>query len=195
VWGVGFAITGFGLFQIIVAKVLLSMLVVFLPVLLIFCFFEMFQGLLDRWVGFVIGVFFLQVLINIVLAFDLTLSDWWVASFQLTSIAHLSNLSAIPILILGIISIGLMSKVSTLAYSIGSGVGTLSGSSGGGNFIRRGLWGRHRSNKVKMPSQSDSQSSYSEAALERVEKRLEKSSPSSSSSSSSSRWRGLHGSN
>jgi type IV secretion system protein VirB6 len=143
VWGVGFAITGFGLFQIIVAKVLFSMLIVFLPVLLVFCFFEIFQGLLDRWLGFVIGVFFLQILISVVLAFDLSLSDWWLGSFQISAVTHLSNLSAIPVLILGIISIGLMGKVSTLAYAIGSGVSSLSGSSGGGGFIRRGLWGGH----------------------------------------------------
>jgi type IV secretion system protein VirB6 len=144
VWGVGFALTGFALFQIIVAKVLFSILIIFLPVVVIFCFFEIFQGLLDRWLGFVIAIFFLQILINIVLAFDLALSDWWLGSFQISSVTHLSNLTAIPVLILGIISIGLMGKVSTLSYAIGSGVSSLSGASGGGRLVGRALWGRHR---------------------------------------------------
>ena len=174
VWGVGFGITGFGLFHFIVAKVLLSMLVVFLPVLLLFCFFEAFQGLLDRWLGFVMGVFFLQILINIVLAFDLTLSDWWVASFQLSSAVSIHNLSAIPVLILGIISVGLMGKMSALAYAIGSGVGSLSGSSGGGGLIRMGLWGHHALGRGRKGSDSKT--------LERIEKKLEKSNGSSGAS-------------
>ncbi len=142
VWFVGFVLTAMGLFEIIVAKVMFALLIVILPLILLACFFKIFQPIFDRWLGFVLGAFLLQILIYVVLAFDLTLSDWWLSGFKLSVTDYLSNLSAISIVILGVISIGLMSKMSNLAYGMGSGVSSLSERSGVGHWIARSLWGR-----------------------------------------------------
>jgi type IV secretion system protein VirB6 len=133
-----------GLFHIIVAKVLFAILLAILPLILLACFFDRFYPIFDRWAGFLVSVFLLQILIYAVLAFELTLSSWWVESFQLST-NLLSHFKAMPLIIFGIIAVGLMGKMSTLAYGIGSGVASISAQGGIGAWIGGQLWGRNRS--------------------------------------------------
>jgi type IV secretion system protein VirB6 len=143
VWAVGFLMVAVGLFHLIVAKVLFSILLAILPLILLACFFDRFYSIFDRWVGFIVSIFLLQILIYAVLAFEITLSHWWVDSFQLSG--HLlSHFKAIPLIIFGVISVGLMGKMSTLAYGIGAGVASVSAEEGSGAWIGRNLWGRSR---------------------------------------------------
>ena len=68
IWGFGYILIAVALFEIILAKVMLSVLFVFTPLIVIFCYFKPFQAIFDKWLGAIVGFALLQLFVTSVLA-------------------------------------------------------------------------------------------------------------------------------
>ena len=118
-WVFGYLIVGIGLFEIILAKVMLAVLFVFTPLLVLFCYFKPFQSIFDRWLGAIIGFALLQLFVTATLTLALSLAYWWVGLHIGESALHIGSYGTLPIVIVGIICIGLVLKAAHLAQNLG----------------------------------------------------------------------------
>lgn len=135
---VGFILVGFALFQLILAKCLLAILFVFTPLMALACFFKPTHAIFDRWLGSIVGVFLLQLFIITALAFALSLSNWWIEFHKLDSAIQIGNADSWSVILIGIISIGLILKVSHIANNIGMAVNSANASNLIGGVISGG---------------------------------------------------------
>jgi len=143
-WGFGYLIVGIGLFEIILAKVMLSVLFIFTPLIVILCFFKSFQGTFDRWLSAIIGFALLQLFVVAALSLGLSLAYWWLEAHRPEDILTMGNFSALPIIIIGIICIGLVLKAGQLAQNLGGMVST-SGASAMVGGVLGGFMGSYMS--------------------------------------------------
>ena len=134
-WGFGYAIVAIGLLEIILAKVMLAFLFVLMPLMVLGCFFKPFQGIFDRWLGMVVGFALLQVLVNCALALGLSLSYWWLGSHIGASALQIGNVGTLPIIIIGVVCIGLTLRAAGMAQALGGSVSNASGSAMVGGII------------------------------------------------------------
>lgn len=135
VWGFGYALVGIGLFEIILAKVMLAVLFVFTPLITLFCLFKPFQSTFDRWLGAIVGFALLQLFVTATLALGLSLAYWWLSAHQVESAIHIGNYGTLPIIIIGIICIGFVLKAAQLAQNLGGIVSTSAASTMVGGMI------------------------------------------------------------
>lgn len=134
-WGFGYLIVGIGLFEIILAKVMLAVLFVFTPLITIMCFFKPLQGTFDRWLGAIVGFALLQLFVIATLALGLSLIYWWVGQHTVTSIFHMGNVGTLPVIIIGMICIGFILKSAQLAQNLGGVVSTSAASAMVGGMV------------------------------------------------------------
>ncbi len=127
-WAFGYTMIGLALFELIIAKVMLAVLFVFTPLMVLFCFFKPLHGVFDRWLGAIISTALLQLFVVAALTFSLSLSYWWLEAHFTDAALKIGNYGTLPIVILGIICIGLIWKAADLAYFIGGAVSSLSAS-------------------------------------------------------------------
>jgi type IV secretory pathway VirB6-like protein len=136
IWGFGYLFVGIGLFEIILAKVMLSVLFVFTPVIVLFCYFRTFHGIFDRWLGSIVGFALLQLFVTAALTLSVSIAYWWIEKNILGSKAtDIGNAGTWPVVIIGITSIGLILKAAHLAQNLGGSVSSASASSLVGGMI------------------------------------------------------------
>lgn len=135
IWVFGYLIVGIGLFEIILAKVMLAVLFVFTPLLVLFCYFKPFQSIFDRWLGAIIGFALLQLFVTAALTLALSLAYWWIALYIGESALDIGNYGTLPIVIVGIICIGLVWKAAHLAQNLGGIVSTSAASAMVGGMV------------------------------------------------------------
>lgn len=142
VWGFGYVMIAIGLFEIILAKVMLAVLFVFTPLITIFCYFKPFQPIFDRWLGAIIGFALLQLFVTATLGLALSIVYWWLGAHIAESALHIGNYGTLPIIIIGGVCIGLIVKAASLAQNLGGIVTSSSGAAmiGGmvGGFVGAG---------------------------------------------------------
>lgn len=135
VWGFGYLMIGLSLFEIILSKVMLAILFVFIPVIVVFCYFKNFQSIFDRWLGAIIGFALLQLFVTAALTLALSLAYWWEAANMGFQAIQIGNYGTLPIVIIGIICIGIIFKAADLAQNLGGTVTTASASAMLGGMI------------------------------------------------------------
>lgn len=144
-WAFGYAMVGLGLFELMAAKVLLSVLFVLTPLMVLFCYFKPFQGLFDRWLGAITGAAFVQVLVTASLAMGITLATWWLSLYKITKTAteidplQLGNMGTLPIIVIGIACIGLILRSAHLANRIAGATQMMASTSKVSGFIGESL--------------------------------------------------------
>lgn len=124
IWFFGYAIVGFGLFEIILAKVMLAILFIFTPVIVIFCYFAPLQPIFDRWLGAIIGFALLQLFVTAALALALSISYWWLGVHMGQTALNIGNFGSLPVIIVGLVSLGIVWKAADLAQNLGGVVST-----------------------------------------------------------------------
>jgi type IV secretion system protein VirB6 len=136
IWGFGYLFVGIGLFEIILAKVMLAVLFVFTPVIVLFCYFKTFHGVFDRWLGSIVGFALLQLFVTAALTLSVSIAYWWIEKNILGSKAtDIGNAGTWPVVIIGITSIGLILKAAHLAQNLGGSVSSASASALVGGMI------------------------------------------------------------
>ena len=135
IWTFGYLIVGLGLFEIIFAKVMLALLFVFTPVLVLLCYFKVFQQVFDRWLGSIVGFALLQLFVTGAMTLALSLAYWWVSLHVGETALEIGNYGTLPIVLIGIICIGLILKAAQLAQNLGGVVSSASASAMVGGMI------------------------------------------------------------
>lgn len=136
VGGLGFVVIGIAVFEIILAKVMVAILMIFTPIMAMLCYFKKFQPVFDRWLGMLIGFIFLNFFVILGVAFALNIFYIWLGAHSIDQIIGMKHAAIIPAVILGIISIGIIWKASTYAMQLGAVT-----SGGGGAAFMGGLIG------------------------------------------------------
>ncbi|MCB1826825.1 MAG: type IV secretion system protein [Coxiellaceae bacterium] len=135
IWLFGCLIIGLSLFELILAKVMLSVLFVFTPLLVIFCYFKPFQAMFDRWLGAIVGFALLQLFVTSALTLALSLAYWWISPLLDKTPLQIGNYGSLPVIIVGIICIGLVMKAAELAQNVGGTVSTSAGNAMVGGLV------------------------------------------------------------
>ena len=84
VWVEGTVLIAIGTTEILLAKIMLSVLFTVVPVVAVLSIFKPFQPVFDTWVGFIVGFFFVQVLVTAVLVIALSLDYAFSTSTMVT---------------------------------------------------------------------------------------------------------------
>lgn len=119
IWGFGYLITAIALFEIILSKVMLAVLFIFAPLMVAFCFFAPLRKVFDRWIGAIVGFALLQLFVTAAVGLTLSLAYDWTAAYIGAAAIHIGNFGTLPIVVIGIINIGLIWKASHLATNLG----------------------------------------------------------------------------
>jgi len=127
IWGFGFMILAFALFEIVMAKIMLALLFTMAPLFFVFTLFKTTRGFFDKWLGAIAGFSFLLIFVSAALALVLTLFQWGIAEMYTSKAIGVQLVSIIPVILLGFIGIGLIKKVADYAQSFGGHVSTGSG--------------------------------------------------------------------
>lgn len=127
IWGAGFSMVAVGFFQILLAKVMLTVLFVVAPLFVGFTMFKSTHGLFDRWVGMIVGYIFLTLFVSLVLGLMIDLTNNIIQQMNIGS-RVIQTLDFIPIVFLSMIGIGLIHRISSMSSMIGSGFSSMSAS-------------------------------------------------------------------
>ncbi len=128
IWGFGFALILVALFELILAKIMLAILLAMAPLFIAFTLFKPTHNFFDRWLGTCVGFSLMMIFVASILALALSLAQWSVAAIYANHAARLSIVGFIPTMIVGFIGVGLVLRAAHLALAIGGTVSTLSGS-------------------------------------------------------------------
>jgi type IV secretion system protein VirB6 len=135
IWGFGYLIIGVGLFEIILAKVMLAILFIFTPVLSMFTYFKPLQSVFDRWLGAIVGFALLQLFVTAAMTLALSLAYWWTGAHILETALQIGSYGTLPVIIIGIVCVGLIMKAANLAQNLGGMVSTASGAAMVGGMV------------------------------------------------------------
>ena len=132
---VGYIMVSVAIFEITLAKIMLSILFVLMPVFVCFCFFKSTKGFFDRFVGAIASHAFVLIMVNAVLVFGLQLVYWAFPVLNGQTALNIGFLGIVPIIIVAFILISTLLKVASLAHSLGGSIACSSGSAMLGGMI------------------------------------------------------------
>ncbi|MEM9243690.1 MAG: type IV secretion system protein [Pseudomonadota bacterium] len=145
IWGVGALLSVFALFEVVLSKIMLAVLLVFAPIIIPFAYFKPSSKIVDNWAGLIIAMVFLQFFVMIGLAFALCLFSWLTEATvanQHISIGAIGNWGVIALLVVSIMNVFLIRRTSRFAYAlVGQGAMAYGGRvvSGVADFAMGGL--------------------------------------------------------
>ncbi|MBE8215899.1 MAG: type IV secretion system protein [Endozoicomonadaceae bacterium] len=121
IWGEGSLLVGIGTTEILLAKIVLSVLFTIAPLIGILSLFKPFQGVLDAWLGFIISFVFLEILVTAVLIIALSLAYSLTGSHMMQeAISGVSGLGlGWPIFIVAVLCIVMIMRINTLSMALG----------------------------------------------------------------------------
>ncbi len=137
IWGFGYAMLLIALFEIVLAKMMLAILLTTAPLFISFTLFKPTQPFFDRWLGMIAGYCFLLIFISATIALALNFSQWAIGDVYFTHEKNLTIVGFVPTMLVCFMSIGIILKISHIAQAIGgsvcatSGTQLLAGSIGG----------------------------------------------------------------
>lgn len=128
IWGFGYVMLMIGIFEIVLAKLMLALLFTLAPLFITFTLFKPTHGFFDRWVGAIVGFALLIIFTSAILGLALNIMQWAIGGMYLDQATHVNLVSFIPVMIVGCIGIGILLRAAHLAQAIGGTITTSSGS-------------------------------------------------------------------
>lgn len=128
IWGFGYAYLLVSIFELVVAKIMLAILLATAPLFISFTLFKTTHGFFDKWLGACVGFALLQIFVSAFLALALSISQWAIGGTYVSHAMGITLVGFVPMMIVGFIILGSLLKVSQLAQSIGGVVSTSSAS-------------------------------------------------------------------
>lgn len=136
-WVCGFLLIGIGLFEIIFAKCILSVLCVLAPLFISFTLFDSTREFFNRWVGLCAAYSFLMILVMAATGLAMSVDQWAIADAYVTKIVDLPTIAILAIIFVSLLCVGIIIKVEGLALALGGFVGeSVSNSSLAGNISK-----------------------------------------------------------
>lgn len=134
IWGFDYVMLLFGMFEIVLAKIMLAILFSLAPLFIIFTLFKATYNLFDRWLGLLLSYAILLILVSAVLGLVLSFAQWAISDPFTHHAMGFHLIGFVPAMVVGFIGIGILLKTTQLSLMIGSGVVTWSQQ---GSFARR----------------------------------------------------------
>jgi type IV secretion system protein VirB6 len=123
----GGALVVVGFFEIVFAKIMLAILFATAPLFISFTLFDKTHSFFDRWLGQIAGFSFLMIFVMVVLALCMSFMQWAIGDSYTQHAGAISLLGFVPIMVVGLLGVGLLIKVSHMAQALGGAVCTTSG--------------------------------------------------------------------
>jgi type IV secretion system protein VirB6 len=131
----GLAVVGLALFELIIAKLMLSICLCTAPLFFCFTLFDKTKALFDRWLGALVGFSLVLVMVSTVVGLCLHLIHWTIGGHYNSHAVHVSAVDWMPIFIVAFLSVMAILEVVGIAKSIGGACSTSNGSSMVGGFL------------------------------------------------------------
>jgi len=128
IWGFGYAMILVAVFELVLAKIMMAVLLATAPLFVGFTLFKPTHGFFDRWLGACAGYALLTLFVSSMLALSLSIAQWAIAGTYLDKALNVSLVGFIPVMVVGFIGVGVILKAAQLAQAIGGTVTTSSGS-------------------------------------------------------------------
>lgn len=119
-------LVGFALLEIIIAKIMLSILFVTGPLFIAFTLFKPTHTFFDRWLGACVGYSLLMIFICAGLGVVIALDYWAIANVYALQASGMRFLDVCVIVVMTLICFGILKRIALLAVSIGGTVTTMS---------------------------------------------------------------------
>jgi|GEM_PF-1486769 len=126
VWVSGGLMLAIAFLEIVMAQIMMATLLVAGPLFISFTLFAPTKVFFERWVGALFGCVFIIILVNITIAINMAVLQSIIADEYLTKAINFSLVSFIPFYIVSVLAIFQLLRVSSLAMSIGGGIGVSS---------------------------------------------------------------------
>lgn len=129
-----------GVFELLLAKIMTSVLLTTAPLFIGFTLFTPTQGFFDRWLGALVGYALIPLFVSAILALTLAVSDWALSDAFSHPVFSSDGLNVYVITaVVGILGIFMVLRVAHLAQSIGGTVCTSGASGFVGGFVMGSL--------------------------------------------------------
>jgi type IV secretion system protein VirB6 len=135
VYASGIAVVGLAFFELIVAKLMLSICLCTAPFFIILTLFDKTRNFFDQWLGKIVGFSLVLFFVSTVLGFCMHLVHWCVGVHFQEHAANFASVDWIPLFICACLCVMALLEVVGMAKSIGGSCCTSSGSSMVGGFI------------------------------------------------------------
>lgn len=134
IWLTGIAVVAVALFEIIVAKVMLSVCMAMAPLFLTLTLFDKTRSFFDRWLGAVVGFSLVLIFVSAVVGLCMTLVHASIADL-LNETSKISQLSFAPIFLVACLAIPCLFQAASIAKHIGGACHTAGGGAVVGGLI------------------------------------------------------------
>lgn len=141
IWISGIIVVLLALYELVVAKLMLSLCLSTAPLFFLFILFEQTRSIFDRWLGFLVGFSLVLVMVSGVVGLSMSLMHWTVASYAVNQAENADLTSWIPIFIVSCLCFAMIWQADTIAKSIGGGCHTATGTAMVGDLFRKGKEG------------------------------------------------------
>lgn len=135
VYATGIAVVGLAFFEIIVAKLMLSICLCTAPLFIILTLFDKSRNFFDQWLGKVVGFSLVIFFVSTVIGFCLHLVHWCIGAHYLSHAEHFASVDWIPLFICACLAVMAILEVVGMAKSIGGSCCTSGGSAMVGGFM------------------------------------------------------------
>ncbi|MBA2648294.1 MAG: type IV secretion system protein [Legionella sp.] len=135
VYASGIAVVGLAFFELVVAKLMLSICLCTAPLFVILTLFDKTRNFFDQWLGKVVGFSLVMFFVSVVLGFCMHLLHWCVGAHFNDHAANFASVDWIPLFICACLCVMALLEVVGMAKSIGGSCCTSSGSAMVGGFM------------------------------------------------------------
>jgi type IV secretion system protein VirB6 len=135
VYTTGIVVVGFAFFELVVAKLMLSICLCTAPLFVSLTLFDKTKTFFDQWLGKVVGFSLVLFFVSVVLGFCMHLMHWCIGMHFLSHAAKFKATDWIPLFICACLSVMAIHEVVSMAKSIGGACCTSSGSAMVGGFL------------------------------------------------------------
>lgn len=131
----GIVVIGFAFFELIVAKLMLSVCLCFAPLFFIFTLFDATKSFFDRWLGMLVGFALVLIFVSSIVGLCMHLIHITISPHYLDQAANVTFSDWIPIVLMAVLCVMALLEVTSIAKSIGGACSTSNGSAMVGGFI------------------------------------------------------------
>ena len=126
VWFAGCLMIAMAFLEMITAQILMATLLIAGPFFIACTLFKPTRVFFERWFGALFGTVFVLMFVNITVAINMTLLQAIISDDFLTEAVNFSLISFVPFYIVSVLTVFQLTRVSTLAMSLGGTIGTSS---------------------------------------------------------------------
>tara|TARA_B110000879_G_scaffold208714_1_gene294885 strand:+ start:45 stop:1091 length:1047 start_codon:yes stop_codon:yes gene_type:complete len=115
----GGAVIGLAFFEIMGAKLFLSILFCLAPIFISLTLFEQTRTYFDKWFGYLTGFTFVMIMVSSVVGISMALLHWTASDLYLTQAKTISSVGWVPILLCAMFCVKAIKEASSMGLAMG----------------------------------------------------------------------------